>query len=321
MKVRDIVKRSEWYPPRLDTHERLPITVILPNYNRGRTGLFEAAIKSILTQTLKEFELLIVDDGSNDNSMEIVRRHMDHDERVGCIYHPVNVGVPVISVYEAYNRARGQYISMCFNDNEFYPEALQGLLAAAQAEPTKVVHGYIDFQVNGERPFDIIQHRRFGAHRLPQSMLSSHNYLGNPAFLLNKSVFERIGFLDPHVAITRLSDWDYWRRCAVQYEIKPVEVSVCLEKGPRLTDSLGSMHFLNSWFSEEWIRRPRNDLLQLARFEDYDIMERPEGLTRASQEILREISYFFRKKFWWMRSGLSSDPSLLLRKDRDKRGQ
>ncbi|CCG06609.1 Glycosyl transferase, family 2 [Pararhodospirillum photometricum DSM 122] len=112
MKVKDIISNSQWFPPRNFTGDTIPITVMIPNYNRGSSGLFEAAILSILSQTFKEFNLILIEDGSDDNSMEIVRKYMALDERVGCIYHPLNVGIPAISVYEAYIKTKSEYICL-----------------------------------------------------------------------------------------------------------------------------------------------------------------------------------------------------------------
>src|SRR4051812_16377616 len=101
MRVRDIVRPSEWVPPK-DGRRELAVTVLLPNYNRGQSGMLEAAIKSILTQSERDLELIIIDDGSTDNSLEISRRYLDSDQRVGLIYHPKNVGLPAVSAFEGF---------------------------------------------------------------------------------------------------------------------------------------------------------------------------------------------------------------------------
>ncbi|CCG06610.1 glycosyltransferase family 2 protein [Pararhodospirillum photometricum] len=321
MKVKDIISNSQWFPPRNFTGDTIPITVMIPNYNRGSSGLFEAAILSILSQTFKEFNLILIEDGSDDNSMEIVRKYMALDERVGCIYHPLNVGIPAISVYEAYIKTKSEYICLCFNDNDFYPNALEDLYNAAQSELGKIVYGHVEFQERGRRPGVLIQHHKFGSAPTPQTMLISHNFIPNPAVILNRSVIDKIGFFDPHISITRLNDWDYWRRCAEHYEIKPVDVSVCLEKGPRLKDSLGSVHHMSLWLCEEWMRRPRNELLRLELFGDYDITYIPEDMSKTSQSIIKEIGSSFKSKFWWHDYVKSSEISLEINSDIPSDGQ
>jgi len=65
------------------------VSILMPTYNSGR--LLEASVRSILRQTLKEFELIIVDDHSTDNSVEAIRRL--HDQRIVIVRNPENRGV------------------------------------------------------------------------------------------------------------------------------------------------------------------------------------------------------------------------------------
>lgn len=69
----------------------LPLTVLLPNYNHAH--FLPGAIESVLAQSFSHFELLIVDDGSTDASVEIIHDYMKKDKRICLIKHGQNRGI------------------------------------------------------------------------------------------------------------------------------------------------------------------------------------------------------------------------------------
>jgi len=66
------------------------VSVIIPTYNRA--NLLPRAIKSVLNQTFKDFELIIVDDGSTDNTEEVIKEFQRKDERIKYIKYDKNKG-------------------------------------------------------------------------------------------------------------------------------------------------------------------------------------------------------------------------------------
>ena len=75
---------------------KLPIvSVIMPVFNSER--LLPQAIQSILDQTFQDFELIIIDDGSNDNSWEIASSFQKNDSRIKAVKQPKNQGVAATS--------------------------------------------------------------------------------------------------------------------------------------------------------------------------------------------------------------------------------
>ncbi|WP_157879026.1 hypothetical protein [Pararhodospirillum photometricum] len=72
---------------------------------------------------------------------------------------------------------------------------------------------------------------------------------------------------------------------------------------------------------EEWMRRPRNELLRLELFGDYDITYIPEDMSKTSQSIIKEIGSSFKSKFWWHDYVKSSEISLEINSDIPSDGQ
>ena len=143
MKVKDIIADTEWYPSRRYGVDRPRVSVLLPTFCRGQSGLFLRSARSVLEQSLAELELIIVDDASTDGTAGQIAELMARDERVSLLRHPRNVGLPAVSEYEAFRKARAEYLAFAFDDDEFCPGALAELLAAATAGGRAMVHGYV----------------------------------------------------------------------------------------------------------------------------------------------------------------------------------
>lgn len=96
------------------------VSVIIPTYNREH--LISNSIQSVLAQTYKDFELIIVDDGSSDNTEEVVLSFKD--ERIRFIKQPVNRGVSAAR-NTGIKAARGSYIAFLDSDDEWLPQKLE----------------------------------------------------------------------------------------------------------------------------------------------------------------------------------------------------
>jgi SAM-dependent methyltransferase len=114
--------------------EGLLVSIILPTFNRaGRIG---AAIRSVITQTHRTWELLVIDDASTDDTASIVASYAD--PRIFLVTLPFNCGSPARPRNIGLQLARGDYVAYIDDDNTWRPEHLQHLLAAILARPGAV---------------------------------------------------------------------------------------------------------------------------------------------------------------------------------------
>lgn len=102
----------------------LPISVIVPIYNAGY--FLPQCIESILVQTCSNFELLLIDDGSTDTSLEICTRYAKTDKRIS-VFHKENEGVTATRRYGV-KKAKGKYICFVDADDELPKNSLFTLL-------------------------------------------------------------------------------------------------------------------------------------------------------------------------------------------------
>lgn len=97
------------------------VSIIMPCYNGSK--FIGESIESVLSQTYKEWELLIIDDGSKDNSVEVINQYVAKDDRIKLI-RQTNAGSAAARNH-GIREATGQYVSLLDSDDLWYPEFLE----------------------------------------------------------------------------------------------------------------------------------------------------------------------------------------------------
>lgn len=141
------------------------VSVIIPTYSRA--DLLQRAVKSVLAQTFCDFELIIVDDCSPDNTKEIVQNLTD--PRIRSIRHETNRGAAATR-NTGIAHAKGKYIAFLDDDDECTPNRLADQVAVLDANPdVGMVYGWIE-EMNDSN----------GAVRIPKRVQNRHR--GRAAF-------------------------------------------------------------------------------------------------------------------------------------------
>lgn len=109
-----------------------PISVVMPVYNREK--LVARAINSILNQTYRNFEFIIVDDGSTDNTPSILKSFAQKDRRVKILTNEKNMGI-AYSRQKGLNAARGKYVAIMDSDDFSVPTRLEKSIAFMTDHP------------------------------------------------------------------------------------------------------------------------------------------------------------------------------------------
>ncbi len=98
------------------------VSIIMPTWNSSR--YVAESIESIMAQTYRNWELLITDDCSTDNTMEIVEKYAKDDKRIRVLHNQKNSG-PGVSRNRSILAARGRYIAFCDSDDRWMPKKLE----------------------------------------------------------------------------------------------------------------------------------------------------------------------------------------------------
>jgi glycosyltransferase involved in cell wall biosynthesis len=186
---------------------RPTVSVIIPTYNRAR--LLGEAIRSVLEQTFGDFELIVVDDGSEDESRSVVRR-ID-DPRLRYLERP-HRGISA-AMNAGLDEARGELVARLDSDDVWLPALLERTVAALRAHPEYGVVYARGQAVDLER--GLLLATRGAAPRFPQSHLASllyDDFTCNIAVLVRRPVLDAAGPYDESLPYNE--DWDLWIRVA-----------------------------------------------------------------------------------------------------------
>ena len=190
------------------------VSVIIPTYNRG--NLIHGAIESVSAQTYQDFEIIVVDDGSSDQTRSKLAAFRK-DNKIRYIFQE-NRGSS-----SARNRggreAEGEYLAFLDSDDLFLPTKLEKQAAVLETEPdfAMVQSFFAKFRASPEEELGTRKTKFFSGHIYPQ-ILTYWSYLMNPScILIRKSVFEELGGFDE--SMPSAEDLDFFRRVARKYPI------------------------------------------------------------------------------------------------------
>lgn len=292
MLVKEIIEHSIWLPSSDYEKYEPKVAIFLPTYANAKSGLFERALVSILNQTFKEFELIIVDDASTDGTKEIIDAYMQIDKRISCIRHPQNIGLLAISEYEAFMKSSGHYIVFAFDDFIFEINAIDALYTAITENDYNCCYGQANIIYLEE---GIEKHCVSGT--MPFAGNETSNLIANSSIILKRSVLETIGLYDPHILMARECDRDLWLRISRHYPFTHVEIMVGTEHGITQNDSLGHVSNDPRVFSRFYKTSNRNQQLLPENFADKNIIESQLVFGNKAQAYLEDLFAFYQSKF------------------------
>jgi glycosyltransferase involved in cell wall biosynthesis len=217
------------------------VSVIIPTYNRA--SLLPRAIESVLNQTFANFELLIVDDRSEDETHQTVARFTD--ERIRFLQHDVNGG-NAAARNTGIQAANGSLITFLDSDDEFLPEFLATMVAALEGTPASVGFGWAGRY--------LVRPSRNGVHRYLEpgetipaeedryvSFLRQFRGGTNRGLMVKRECFNEVGMFDERLRAA--VDTEFVLRLARRYEYCEVSSPlVCFHEHdlPRVSHS--SLH-------------------------------------------------------------------------------
>lgn len=139
------------------------ISVCVPVYKVEQ--YIARCLDSIQNQSLKDIEIIVVNDCSPDNSMKIVKRFAAMDSRIKIIEHDANHGL-MVARRTGYIAASGDYITFCDSDDSLPPQALEELYKKAEEDKADIVSGCIEYvPVVGKR-YNKINKLSYGTDRI-----------------------------------------------------------------------------------------------------------------------------------------------------------
>ncbi len=188
------------------------------------------AIDAILGQTYQNFELIIVNDGSKDNTEEILKKYQQRDKRVHYITKN-NEGIPD-TVNRGWREAKGKYITWTSDDNLYYPNTLERLVNYLELNPeTWLVYTdcrYIDGE--GAPMYNV-------SCKGPEALANECPIMG--CLLFRREVFDHVDMFQRRWR--RVHDYDFYRRIWCKFRVD--HLPECLYDYRLHAESMTGNHF------------------------------------------------------------------------------
>jgi glycosyltransferase involved in cell wall biosynthesis len=187
------------------------ISVVIPTYNHA--DFLKVAITSVVEQTYKNFEVIIVDNNSNDHTNEVV--YSFNDDRIH-LYKINNNGIIAASRNLGVDHAKGDWIAYLDSDDYWYPTRLQCLVDSMNNDPNYDIFSTDEYKYNklsGKKTkliYGPLKGQKYRSLLLFGNRLSPSASLVRKEFLLQNDV----RFNESHNFVT-VEDYDYWLQLAL----------------------------------------------------------------------------------------------------------
>jgi glycosyltransferase involved in cell wall biosynthesis len=187
------------------------LSVLVTVYNRE--PFLEATLRSILNSTFEDFEVIVVDDDSTDDSLPIAKLIAEKDDRVRVYSNEVNLG-DYGNRAKAASLASGKYIKYVDSDDLIYPHGLAIMVESMEAYPDAALAlSHSMPEDSSPYPWSLTPEQAYRKHFLGRGCLSC----GPTAAIIKKEAFDTAGGFNKTWGV--LADIDLWLRIAARWNI------------------------------------------------------------------------------------------------------
>lgn len=264
------------------------ISIIVITYNSAKYVL--ETLESVRRQTYSNIELIITDDGSTDNTVEICRGWLSeagkHFSRAELITSSCNTGIPA-NANRGYKIAQGKWIKGIAGDDVLKEDAIEQFLKKYDGDCYIVATSYQELLVksNGEYvyPDKIFPSKKdIAVYRLPvekqYKKILWYCFVPAPTTFLRRDLFEKVGYFDEQYYL--MEDWPFWLKCierGYKIDFLPI-VTIYYRKHIKSVSSMNMQTFYNERFyqtKQSFIQQeicPKMSKWNLLFWEDYFVM-------------------------------------------------
>jgi glycosyltransferase involved in cell wall biosynthesis len=186
------------------------VSVIIPTYNRAR--LLAQTLESVRAQSVRDYEIVVVDDGSTDTTAELLDG-LGYAIQVCRIKHSGQSAARNAGL----RKARGPLVAFLDSDDLWEPQFLEKMTRALEAN-SRLGFVYCDYSIFDDRGFvrcrDMApEHKLEGRLFTP---LLQCDFICTGAILIRRECFQQVGVFDPDLAMSE--DWDMWLRLSLKHQ-------------------------------------------------------------------------------------------------------
>jgi len=183
--------------------------VIIPTYNRA--SLVTSAIKSVINQTYQDYEIIVIDDGSTDNTLDVLAAYSDQIKYV-LLPHSGN---PATARNAGLSIAEGEYVAFLDSDDEWLPEKLERQVQILNSNPEiGLICSNALVRYHGREQMDqLYLHPDWGFSGSVLPELLERNFIITSTTIIRRAILEKTGAFCQLPALTA-EDYDLWLRIA-----------------------------------------------------------------------------------------------------------
>jgi glycosyltransferase involved in cell wall biosynthesis len=191
------------------------VSVIIPTFNRCR--LLAETLASVYAQTWRDYEIIVVDDGSDDDTPALVAAHSDR-----MVYRRIEHAGASAARNAGLELARGEYIAFLDSDDVWERPFLECMVAGLEKAPDAGFSycDYATFSARGTEQAAYLPPRHKVSGNLFTPLLET-DFLSTGALLIRRACFARVGGFDPTLSVAH--DWDLWLRLAREFDAAYVD--------------------------------------------------------------------------------------------------
>lgn len=219
-------------------HYKPVFSVIIPTYNHAE--FICKCLDSILAQTFSSWEVIVVNNFSEDNTIELVKSY--NDDRIRLINFSNN-GIIAASRNTGIRAAKGEWICFLDSDDWWYPDKLE--ISSQLIQKTDIIYHDLDIIKNGRKVyFRKIKGRHLRKNHI-KDLIINGNAVPNSSVVVRKSILDKVGCISEKKELVAVEDSDYW-----------IRVASITERFYYIPKSLGAYHVGNNFsVSEKQIER------------------------------------------------------------------
>ena len=210
------------------------VSVVIPTYNRK--NIIPRAIESVLNQTYKNFEIIIVDDGSTDGTIDFLTNQ--YDSKLKCVLQK-NQGASSAR-NRGINEAKGKYIAFLDSDDEWVASKLETQMAFLEKNPEIALLCGKTY-----RSDDIKKTNSYLTKKIIGNLfttLYSHSFVSTPTVIVKKNILDQVGGFD--INYKSAEDFDLWLKITHDYKCAflPGLVAIVNREGDNLSTDKITLH-------------------------------------------------------------------------------
>ena len=197
------------------------VSVIIPTYNRAH--ILERAIDSVIQQTFKDIEVIIIDDGSTDQTNRLIRENyptINYQQQTHSgVSAARNLGIQI---------ANGELLALLDSDDSWQPTKLEQQLTALQQQPSmKICHTNEIWYRHGKRVNPMKKHQKYGGYIFEKCLDSCR--ISPSSLLIHRDIFKQFGLFDEH--LPACEDYDLWLRLTAKLSVLYLEEPLTVKYG------------------------------------------------------------------------------------------